>query len=131
LAGQTRQPRRLRRDRGRATTAADRRGAPLPGGGHDGGLEAARRRLVLEAAGAKARGVARARARDLADPRAGLRLARELYGAPFGSKPLSPETEEFVQQLAASVKRIEQAPVARSDNGFRLLAAQSGQGCRL
>ena len=103
----------------------------LPGGGYDGGLEAARRRLVLEAAGAKARGVARARARDLADPRAGLRLARELYGAPFGSKPLSPETEEFVQQLAASVKRIEQEPVARSDNGFQLLAAQSGQGCRL
>ena len=61
---------------------------------------------------------------------AAMRLERELWGAPFGSQPLTPEAEDFVQQLAASVRRIEQ-PIEIRAEGFHLLAAQPVQGCGL
>jgi len=102
-----------------------------PSSGYDAALEAARRQLVLEAAGARARGVARERVVGLADPNAALRLARDLYGAPFGAGPLNPETEDFVQQLAAGVQAIEQQQVTQAGGGFRLLAAQRAEGCTL
>jgi hypothetical protein len=103
----------------------------LPSSGYDAALERARRQLVLEAAGARARGLARERARRLADPAALLRLARELYGEPVGTQQLTPESEEFVRQLAAGVRRVEQQPMAQRADGFRLLAAEPVTGCSL
>jgi hypothetical protein len=110
----------LARDQGLASVTAWN--CRLPSG-YDAALEEARRRLVLEAAGARARGLARQRARELAGEDAVRRLARELWGAPFGSQPLTPEAEDFVQQLAASVRRLEQ-PIEGRDSGFRLLASE-------
>ena len=102
-----------------------------PGGAYDEQLEAARRRIVLEAANARARGVALNRVRQLGDEDAGRWLVRELYGAPFATSEMTPEMADFMTQLVAGVRRVEQAPVAPGHSGFVLRGGLVGDVCAL
>ena len=102
-----------------------------PGGAYDEQLEAARRRIVLEAANARARGVALDRVRQLGDAEADRWLVRELYGAPFGTMDLSLEMSDFVAQLVEGVRRVEQAPVTDAQSGFVLRGGLVGDVCAL
>jgi hypothetical protein len=72
---------RLARERGFG--AIDEWICRAPGGGHDVILEQARRRLVVEATAARARGIALQQARRIAGDSGARWLARRLYGGPW------------------------------------------------
>jgi hypothetical protein len=96
-----------------------------PGAAYNAQLEAARRRLVVEASAARARGVAIAQAREVAG-RAGERwVARRFYGAPWSDPGLDPALAELLEPLVAAARDIGSIETPAPREWFGLAAPPS------
>jgi hypothetical protein len=96
-----------------------------PGGAYDSQLEQARRRLVVEAAAARARGVALQHAR-IVGGEAGLRwVARRFYGGPWPAQELDEELELSLAELVSAAQAVANVEVRRPSAGFELLSTPS------
>jgi hypothetical protein len=97
-----------------------------PGAAYSSPIEAARRQLVVEAAGARARGIALQQARSVAG-RAGERwLARRFYGPTWADREIDPALAELIEPLIDAVREVARAdvPVAATQS-FGLAAPPS------
>lgn len=97
--------------RSAAFSAIDAWVCHAPAAAYDPGLEAARRRLVAFAAGARARGIALEHADALAGERGRRWLARHFYGAPWPSAPIDSVAMELLAAAAERVARIGDAQI--------------------
>jgi hypothetical protein len=96
-----------------------------PGAAYNSQLESARRRLVVEASAARARGVAIAQAREVAG-RAGERwAARRFYGAPWPDPGLDPALVELLEPLVSAVRDIASIETPTATEWFGLAAPPS------
>src|SRR5690606_13743399 len=97
----------------------------VPAGAHNASLEQARRRLVVEAAAARTRGVALQHAHSLYGE-AGMRwVAYQLYGGPWPRQKLDEGMESLLAELvddARQVARVEVRPVTQTFELLRLPA---------
>jgi hypothetical protein len=92
--------------RARGFEAIDEWICRAPGGGYDARLEHARRRLVLDGATARARGVALQRARVLSGD-VGVRwVARRFFGGPWPAQELEEGLEELLTDLVAQARAV-------------------------
>src|SRR5690606_2476890 len=94
----------LARARAAAFAPIEAWGCRAPGASYDRHLEAARRRLVAEAVGARARGVALEYAEWLAGSAGRRWVARELYGPPWPTAQVDEATAEVLAELVARVR---------------------------
>jgi hypothetical protein len=108
--------------RGQNFAAVDDWICRAPGGAYDGQLEQARRRLVVESAAARARGVAIQHAR-LLNGEAGARwVARRFYGGPWPIQEMGEEMEQMLLDLVGEAQAVAEVPVRRQAPGFELLS---------
>jgi hypothetical protein len=113
----------LRQTRENGFAAIDEWICRSPGGAHDPDFERARRRLVVEAAGARARGVALQQARRLAGE-AGVRwVAHRFYGGPWPQQDIDPGMEPQLAELVTKARAVGEAVVRAPGASFELLAA--------
>ena len=94
-----------------------------PAGAHNAELEQLRRRLVAEAAAARARGVALQHAERLHGDDGARWVAYQLYGGPWPTQTLDEGMEELLSELveaAREVARIEVRPAGPADGGESL-----------
>jgi hypothetical protein len=112
--------------RARGFEAIDEWICRAPGGAYDGQLENARRRLVTEAATARARGVALQRARVLSGD-AGVRwIARRFFGGPWPAQELDEGLEEMLASLVEQARGVAGGVEIREETQrFGLLALPS------
>jgi hypothetical protein len=96
-----------------------------PGAAYNAPLEAARRRLVVEAAAAQARGLALAQAREVAGPAGERWLARRFYGSPWPEPELDPALAELIEPLVDAARQVAKADVPAATPGFGLVAPPS------
>jgi hypothetical protein len=108
--------------RARAFSAIDDWICRAPGGAYDTQLEQARRRLVVESAAARARGLALYQARALSGE-VGVRwVARRLYGGPWPAQDLDEGVETLLQELVDRTGAVARVEVPHQASGFELLA---------
>jgi hypothetical protein len=93
-----------------------------PGGAYDTQLEQARRRLVVESAAARARGVALQHARIVSGEIGARWVARRLYGGPFPAQELDEGVESLLQELVDRTGAVARVEVPKRSKGFELLA---------
>lgn len=96
-----------------------------PAGAHNAELEQLRRRLVAEAAAARARGVALQHAERLHGDDGARWVAHQLYGGPWPTQTLDEGMEELLSELveaAREVARIEVRPAGQTFDLLRLPA---------
>lgn len=96
-----------------------------PGGAYDTNLEQARRRLVVEAAAARARGVALQHARIVGGDAAVRWVARRFYGGPWPAQDLDEELEAELTLLVEAARSAGSVEVRRPSAGFELLSTPS------
>lgn len=108
------------RDRGLA--AIDEWVCRAPGGARDDVLEQARRRLVIESAAARARGVALEHARRLHGEDGMRWVAYQLYGGPWPRQELDDGMEEILADLVTQAREVEYVETGDSGETFELLA---------
>src|SRR5690606_22976929 len=92
-----------------------------PAGAHNGELEQLRRRLVAEAAAARARGVALPHAQRLHGDEGARWVAHQLYGGPWPTQDLGEGMEELLLELVEGARRVERVEVQQSGQTFDLL----------
>jgi hypothetical protein len=112
----------ITRARGNGFGAIDEWVCRAPGGAADTRLERARRTLVIEAAAARARGVALQHARRIHGESGARWVARQLYGGPWPAQDIDEGMEELLAPLveeARTAGRIEMPAIGPS---FDLLA---------
>lgn len=109
----------------RGLRAIDEWACRAPGGAPDRGLEQARRNLVVEAAAARARGVALQHARRL-NGDAGLRwVARQLYGGPWSTPDVDEAMQELLEPLVEEARNAGRIVMPPTGPSFDLLALPS------
>lgn len=113
----------LERARDAAFATIEAWGCRAPGASYDRHLEAARRRLVAEAVGARARGVALEYSELLAGSAGRRWVARELYGPPWPTAQVDEATVEVLAELVARVRALDQSQPPSVSRGFNLAAA--------
>ncbi|HUF27374.1 MAG TPA: hypothetical protein VMM18_10390, partial [Gemmatimonadaceae bacterium] len=101
-----------------------------PAAAYDRNLEIARRLLVIETAAARARGLARAHARDLAGLRAERWLARELVGAPLSAPAADSLLVAMLRPIAESVRDVAAPEPVTARSGFQLASPPAYCGDR-
>src|SRR5690606_22980499 len=92
-----------------------------PAGAHNVELEQLRRRLVSEAAAARARGVALQHAHRLHGDEGARWVAHQLYGGPWPTQELGEGMEELLSELVEEARRVERVEVHQSGQTFDLL----------
>jgi hypothetical protein len=92
-----------------------------PAGAHNTELEQLRRRLVAEAAAARARGVALLHAQRLHGEEGARWVAYQLYGGPWPSQTLDDGMEELLAELVEEARRVERIDVRPAVQTFDLL----------
>lgn len=92
-----------------------------PAGAHNTELEQLRRRLVAEAAAARARGVALQHAQRLHGEEGARWVAYQLYGGPWPSQDLDAGMEELLSGLVREARRVERIEVRPAGQTFELL----------
>jgi hypothetical protein len=108
--------------RGRGFAAIDDWMCRSPAGAHDSRLEQSRRRLVVEGAAARARGVAMQRARLLSGD-AGVRwMARSFFGTPWPAQELDEAAELELDTLVTQARAVASVEVRRPTQNFELLS---------
>jgi hypothetical protein len=95
----------------RGFTAIDDWICRSPAASYDARLERARRKLVIEAAAASARGIAMQRARELAGPEGEQWLARRFFGAPGARPDVEEPLAEMLEALALATREVERTEV--------------------
>jgi hypothetical protein len=113
----------LRRSRENGFAAIDEWICRSPGGAHDAEYERARRRLVVEATAARARGVALQQARRLAGEAGARWVAHRLYGGPWPQQEIEPGMEEQLAALVAEARAVGEPVVRAPGASFELLGA--------
>lgn len=93
-----------------------------PGGAYDVQLEQARRRLVVESATARARGVALQHARLLSGDAGARWVARRFYGGPWPMQEMGEEMEAMLLDLVAQARAVESVDIRRQAPGFELFS---------
>jgi hypothetical protein len=106
--------------RGRGFAAIDTWICRAPGGAYNVQLEQARRKLVVESASARARGLALQRARVLGGEPAGRWVARRFFGGPWPAQQLDEEMEALLAELVTGASAIAGVDVRPSAGGFEL-----------
>jgi hypothetical protein len=97
-----------------------------PGGAYDARLEQSRRRLVLEGAAARARGVALQRARVVSGEAGARWVARRFFGGPWPSQELEEGVEEMLTELVVQARAVAgEVEVRPTPQRFDLLALPS------
>jgi hypothetical protein len=119
----------LQSARDRASSAIDEWVCRAPGGAHDSELERARRRLVVEATAARARGIALQQARRIAGEAGGRWVARRLYGGPWPQQGLEPGTEQLLTDLIESTHAAGNHEVQSAGPSFELLSTLTPGRC--
>ena len=114
--------------RDRASAAIDEWVCRAPGGAHDTELERARRRLVVAATAARARGIALQQARRIAGDAGARWVARRLYGGPWPQQELEPGLETLLTELITSARGTGQYEVHARGLSFELLSLPSHCG---
>jgi hypothetical protein len=109
----------------RGFTAIDEWICRAPGAAYNSQLEAARRHLVVEAAGARARGIALVQARHVAGRPGERWVARRFYGAPWPDPGLDPALAELLEPLVRGAREIAASEVPVPITGFGLAAPPS------
>ncbi|MBR9990376.1 MAG: hypothetical protein KFH98_11505 [Gemmatimonadetes bacterium] len=94
-----------------------------PAGAHNEQLEQLRRRLVAEAAAARARGVALQHAQRLHGDEGARWVAYQLYGGPWPRQELEDGMEELLAGLVAEARQVERFEVRPVVQSFELLRA--------
>lgn len=112
----------VRAARDSALTAIDAWVCRAPGAAYDRRLEHARRDLVLQAASARARGVALERARAMGGPDAAAWMVRQLYGAGWDAPPLQDALREPFSSILEQVRALESTELSTRRQGFHLAA---------
>lgn len=102
-----------------------------PGAAYDRNLELARRTLVVEAAAARARGLARDHARSVAGPRAERWLSRHLFGAPLSAPAADSLMVDLLRPIAESVRALSTTDPVPQQSSFVLSAPPSWCGAPL
>ncbi|CAN5756900.1 hypothetical protein BH23GEM3_BH23GEM3_00030 [soil metagenome] len=110
----------------RASSAIDSWICRAPGGAYNTELEQARRRLVVESASARARGVALQHARALAGEPGVRWVARRLFGGPWPAQDMDEALEELLTELVTATHGVASSmePRPRS-GGFELFSTPS------
>jgi hypothetical protein len=106
--------------RGRGFAAIDTWICRAPGGAYNVQLEQARRKLVVESASARARGLALQRARVLGGEPAGRWVARRFFGGPWPAQQLDEEMEVLLAELVTGANAIAGVDVRPATGGFEL-----------
>jgi hypothetical protein len=109
----------------RGFTAIDSWICRAPGGAYNVALEHARRRLVVESAAAKARGVAMQHARVLSGEAGARWVARRFFGGPWPAQELDEALEEVLTELVESARAVGRVEVRSPAPGFDLLSTPS------
>jgi hypothetical protein len=109
----------------RGTAAIDEWICRAPGAAYSGPLEAARRQLVVEAAGARARGIALQQARDVAGRPGERWLARRMYGPTWSDRELDPALAELIEPLVGAARDVARGDVPAASQTFGLAAPPS------
>ena len=92
-----------------------------PAGAHNAELEQLRRRLVAEAAAARARGVALQHAERLHGEDGARWVAHRLYGGPWPTQMLDEGMEELLSELVEEAREVERIEVRPAGQTFDLL----------
>lgn len=95
-----------------------------PGAAYEPSLEAARRRLVARAAGARGRGLALELAEELGGGQARRWVARQFYGAPWPSARVDPLVEPLLAGLVAEARALDRMDGAEGPSAFHALSGR-------
>ncbi len=104
--------------RDRAMSAIDDWVCSVPGAGYDRGLQESRRRLVRDAAQARADGVALHRAEELAGTAGRGWVAHQLFGDPWPAVPVDPSTTELLAGLVRRAREVGAGGPPLAEHGF-------------
>jgi hypothetical protein len=107
--------------RTRGFVAIDEWVCRAPAGAHNAELEQLRRRLVAEAAAARARGVALQHAQRVHGEEGARWVAYQLYGGPWPSQALDDGMEELLAELVSEARDVERTDVGPAVQTFDLL----------
>lgn len=107
--------------RSRGFAAIDEWICRAPAGAHNAELEQLRRRLVAEAAAARARGVALQHAQRLHGEDGARWVAHQLYGGPWPSQDLDEGMEQMLSRLVGEARGVERIEVRPAGQTFDLL----------
>jgi hypothetical protein len=108
--------------RTRGLAAIDEWICRVPAGAHNAELERARRRLVADAAAARARGVALQHAQRLHGDEGARWVAHQLYGGPWPAQELEDGMRELLAGLVAEARLIERTDARPAGQTFELLS---------
>jgi hypothetical protein len=89
-----------------------------PGGTQASDFEQARRRLVVEAAAARARSVAMQQARRIAGEQGARWVAHHLYGGPWPRPDLDPGMEQLLLPLVTEARSVSEQAAQTPSAGF-------------
>jgi hypothetical protein len=107
--------------RGRGFEAIDEWMCRAPAGAHNSELEQLRRRLVAEAAAARARGVALQHAQRLHGAEGARWVAHQLYGGPWPTQTLDEGMKELLAEVVNNARQVERIEVRSAVPTFDLL----------
>jgi hypothetical protein len=97
-----------------------------PGAAYNSDLERARRELVMAAAAARARGLARAEAKNLAGREGAQWVARDLFGAQWPTIMLDSTIVDVLTPVAAAARDVNKSEVVRRTERFDLVRPPEG-----
>ena len=112
--------------RARGMQAVDEWMCRAPAGAHDTQLEHERRNFVIEAAAARARGVALQHARRLNGEVAVRWMARQLYGGPWPLQDVEPGVAAMLAELVEATHEITANSAREQVRGFELMWRPEG-----
>lgn len=113
--------------RDQAMAAIDDWVCTVPGAGYDRALQESRRRLVQEAAQARAYGVALHRAEEVAGLPGRGWVAHQLFGDPWPAVPVDPSTTEVLASIVRRAREVGEGGPPLAQHGF--LPAQPPARC--